>query len=147
MRIPAFLLVLSITASVAGCAAPRMVAPSEPDAYYPRASLRLGETGTVVLHFAIGPDGKARQPIVHDEPFIADLGYPVDGRGALRLTEAAEKYIRAAKFDARGIHKRQVTASFVFEVKPCGKLAHSRTHDYAISLCLERPKPVSVDMS
>jgi TonB family protein len=121
-----------------------MSAPENADAYYPRASLRLGQEGSVVLHFSIGPDGKVTGPIIHDEPLMVDQGYPLDDRASLRLIEGAEKYIRTAKFDARGIHKRQVTASFVFEVKPCGTLAHSSIHDYAIRLCLERPPPPQV---
>jgi hypothetical protein len=124
-----------------------MTAPEGADNYYAWASVRLGQAGSVVLHFSIGPDGKAKEPILHDEPFIVDQGNALDDRAALRLIEGAEKYIRAAKFDARGIHKRQVTASFVFEVKPCGNLQHSRTHDYAISLCRERPPPIPVDLS
>ena len=135
----------SMTAAVSGCTAPRMIAPENVDNYYARASLRLGQEGSVVLHFSIGPDGKAKEPIIHDEPFIVDQGYPLDAGAALRLIEGAEKYIRAAKFDARGIHKRQVTASFVVEMKPCGTLAHSRVHDYAISLCREQPPRISVD--
>ncbi len=57
-------------------------------------------------------------------------------------SRSAEKFLRDAKFDARGPHKRRLTASFVFEVKPCGTLAHSRVHDYAISLSRERPQPM-----
>ena len=118
-----------------------MIAPENVDNYYAWASVRLGQAGSVVLHFSIGPDGKAKEPIIHDEPLIVDPDNSLDARAALRLIEGAEKYIRAAKFDARGIHKRQVTASFIFGVKPCGTLAHSRAHDYAISLCRERPPP------
>jgi hypothetical protein len=144
-RISTFVIVLAMTAAVGGCTAPRMIAPENTDNYYARASMRLGQTGSVVLHFSIGPDGKAKEPILHDEPVIVDPYNAADDRAALRLIESAKKYIRAAKFDADGIHKRQVTASFVFELKPCGALAHSRIHDYAISLCRERPVPISVD--
>jgi hypothetical protein len=119
-----------------------MIAPENPDRYYAAASVRLGQTGTAVLHFSVGRDGKAEGPITHDEPFIVAPGISLDARSGLRLIESAENYIRAAKFDARGIHKRQVTASFVFEVKPCGTLTHSRASDYAISLCRERPPPM-----
>jgi hypothetical protein len=118
-----------------------MIAPEHPDQYYAVASVRLGETGIVVLHFAVGPDGKAKTPITHDEPFIVDPSLSRDARLGLRLIESAENYIRAAKFDTRGFHKRQMTASFVFEVKPCGTLEHSRVSDYAINLCRERPPP------
>jgi hypothetical protein len=128
-----------------GCTAPRMVAPENVSAYYPNASVRLGEAGIVVLHFSLGPDGKAREPISHDEPFIVDPGSSQDSRASLCLIEGAEKYLRNAKFDARGIHKRRLTASFVFEVKPCGTLTHSRIHDYAISLCRERPTIQSIN--
>src|SRR5262249_5650775 len=134
-RIPTAILVLSLTAAVGGCTAPRMTALENAAAYYPNASVRLGEEGLVVLHFSIGPDGKAREPIHHDEPLIVDPHNTQDGRTSLRLIEGAEKYLRDAKFDARGIHKRRLTASFVFEVKPCGTLTHSPIHDYAISLC------------
>jgi hypothetical protein len=119
-RIPTFVIVLAMTAAVGGCTAPRMIAPESTDDYYARASMRLGQTGSVVLHFSIGPDGKAKEPILHDEPLIVDPYNAADDRAALRLIESAKKYIRAAKFDADGIHKRHVTASFIFELKPCG---------------------------
>jgi hypothetical protein len=138
-RLPTTILILSMTAAVAGCSAPRMIAPKNADDYYANASVRLGETGSVVLHFSIGPNGKAREPITHDEPVIVGQGNSQDDRASLRLIASAEKYLRDAEFDARGIHKRRLTASFVFEVKPCGTLAHSSIHDYAISLCRERP--------
>jgi hypothetical protein len=144
-QIPTSIVVLSIAAIAGGCTVPHMIAPENADNYYAWASVRLGQEGSVVLHFSIGPDGKAREPISHDEARIVDQGHSLDDRAAARLIEGAVKYIRAAKFDAGGIHKRQVTASFVFEVKPCGTLAHSRPHDYAISLCRERPPSPRVD--
>ena len=99
----------------------------------------------MVLHFAVGPDGKARQPIRHDEPVVIGQYDPQDERGALRLIEGAENYIRASKFEASGLHKRQLTASFVFEVQPCGTLTHSSVHDYAISFCRERRPPTPMN--
>jgi hypothetical protein len=138
-RIRTTLLVLSMTAAVSSCSAPRMIAPRNADDYYANASVRLGETGTVVLHFSIGPNGKAREPIAHDEPVIVEQDNLQTDRAALRLIASAEKYLRDAEFDTRGMHERHLTVSFVFEVKPCGMLAHSPVHDYAISLCRERP--------
>ncbi len=145
LRAPTFILVLSMTAAVGGCTAPRMIAPENADNYYAWALVRLGQAGSVVLHFSIGADGKAIEPITHEEPFMVDPGYPLDDRAALRLIEGAEEYIRAAKFDGRGVQKRRLTASFVFEVKPCGTLAHAGIHDYAISLCRQQPPPAQVD--
>jgi hypothetical protein len=145
---PAFLIALSMAAAVVGCATPRMIAPEDQSAFYARASSRMGQEGTVVLHFSIGPDGKAMDPILHDEPVIVvDEGVHVDDRAGARLIESAERYIRAAKFDARAIHKRRVTASFVFELKPCGTLKHSPVHDYAINQCRERERTPAVNMS
>jgi len=138
-RLPTALLVLSMAAAVGGCSAPRMIAPKNANDYYANASVRLGETGSVVLHFSIDPKGKAREPITHDKPIIVEEDHSQEDRGALRLIASAEKYLRDARFDTGGIHKRQLTASFVFEVKPCGTLAHSPVHDYAVSLCRERP--------
>ncbi len=131
---------------MAGCAAPRMVAPENPNGYYAFASVRLGQAGSVVLHFSIGPDGKVKGPILHDQPVvIAPPGDPLDSNASLRLLDGAERYIRATTFDVHGMHKRQLTASFVFEVKPCGNVAHSPVHDYAVSLCRERPPIVPID--
>jgi hypothetical protein len=139
-RVMKKLLALTMIASLAGCAAPRMTAPENPDAYYFNSSVRLGETGVVVLRFSIGPDGKAREPILHDDPTIADLAASGDRqRTAQRLIEAAERYIRAATFDARGVRKRHLTASVVFEIKPCGKIGPPGTYDYAVRLCREKP--------
>jgi outer membrane biosynthesis protein TonB len=121
-----------------------MIAPEGVMPYYFNASVRLGETGVVVLHFSIGPDGKAREPITHDEPFLVAPHDTQESRTARRLIEGAERYIRAARFEARGIHKRRLTASFVFEVKPCGTLEHSPGHDYTISLCREQPAIPSI---
>jgi hypothetical protein len=145
------MVVLAMAAALGGCTAPRLIAPEDPDSFYARASLRLDEMGVVVLRFSVGPDGKAREPILHDEPLVINpykrQDGTEDGSTARRLIESAEKYIRAAKFDARAIDKRELTASFVFEVKPCGRLAHSGDYDYAITLCLERPPRVMVPMS
>jgi outer membrane biosynthesis protein TonB len=33
-----------------------MAVPGDANEYYPAASLRLGESGVVVLHFAVAPD-------------------------------------------------------------------------------------------
>jgi hypothetical protein len=140
-----------MTGVIGGCTTPRLIAPEKPDRFYAPASLRLDEMGVVVLRFSVGPDGKARQPILHDEPRVINSHKredgTEDGSTARRLIESAENYIRAAKFDARAIDKRELTASFVFEVKPCGRLAHSVDRDYAITLCLERPPRVMVPMS
>jgi len=96
----------------------------------------------VVLHFSVGPDGKVTGPIDHDEPFTVQRDNSQAGGAAVRLLEGAERYIRDATFDVRGLHKHRLTASFVFELQPCGKLAHPRVHDYVISLCRERPPPL-----
>jgi hypothetical protein len=121
-----------ITVAVGGCTVPRMAVPGDANEYYPPASLRLGEAGVVVLHFAVGPAGKVSGPIAHEERDLADPSPPP------RLIAGAERYLRHATFDTRGHDTRRFTASFVFELKPCGTLKHGRVHDYAISLCRER---------
>ena len=137
------LLVLSLIVAVCGCTAPRMTAPENARMYYPNASRRLGETGRIVLRFSIGPDGKVSGPILHDDPVIVDLGRSQDREGpARRLIEAAERYISKATFDVRGVHKRHLVASVVFEMEPCGKVKDRRTYDYAILICGEQPPHV-----
>lgn len=129
-------------AVLSGCTAPRMIEPENVRPYYFNASVRLSEMGIVVLHFAVGADGRVGGAIDHDEPFIVGHGSSQDSGAAARLVEGAERYIRDAKFDVHGLHKQRLTASFVFEIEPCGKLAHPQVHDYAISLCREPPPPI-----
>ena len=67
--------------------------------YYPEASKRLEEQGTVVVHVCVGPDGK-----LTEEPTIAKSSGSnrLDG-GALKLAKAASgKYIAATE-DGKGI--------------------------------------------
>ena len=131
---------------LAGCTAPRLIAPENKDEYYAQASIRLGQGGSVVLHFSVGPDGEVTEPITHEEPVVVgEPGDTPDPNAGLRLIVGAERFLRAARFDAHGFSKRELTASFVFEVKPCGKLAHAGVHDYTINLCRERAAKPWVD--
>jgi hypothetical protein len=56
-----------------------------------------------------------------------------------RLVVAAQEYLEESRFVSRAPYKKMLTASFVSEFAPCGTLNHSLVHDYAISLCRDRP--------
>jgi outer membrane biosynthesis protein TonB len=99
--------------------------------YYAPASLRLGEAGPVVLRFTVDADGKAV------EPFTIDAAQSLTS--SERLVVAAQEYLEESRFVSRAPYKKMLTASFVFEFAPCGTLNHSLVHDYAISLCRDRP--------
>ena len=114
--------------------APRMLPPArDASEYYPQASLRLGEAGRVVLHFSVSADGKAV------EPFTVDAGESINA--VERLVVTASDYLRESRFISRAPYRGILTASFVFELAPCGTLEHSLTYDYTINLCRERPPP------
>jgi hypothetical protein len=116
--------------------APAIVAPlRDASEYYPAASLRSGETGLVVLRFTVNAAGKAVEPFAMDG---------TSGSSSYRLIVAAEQYIRDSRFGTGTHYKKLLTASFVFELAPCGALKHSLDHDYAIDLCRDRPPAPSV---
>jgi hypothetical protein len=95
-QIPTSIVVLSIAAIAGGCTVPHMIAPENADNYYAWASVRLGQEGSVVLHFSIGPDGKAREPISHDEARIVDQGHSLDDRAAAQGIEQLHARRKAA---------------------------------------------------
>jgi periplasmic protein TonB len=103
---------IRVTQTVAK-AAPVAAAPSKPgtgvsfgkgfpnsDDYYPDASRRLEEQGTVTVHVCVGPDNK-----LTEEPTIAkSVNARLDG-GALKLAKAGSgKYIAATE-DGKPITK------------------------------------------
>ncbi len=115
--------------------APRVWAPPrDVSEYYPPASLRLGETGRVILRFTVNADGHAVEPVSvnEDQPSGASP----------RLVVAAERYLGDLRFDTGERYKKVLVASFVFELAPCGALEHSLVHDYSFNLCRDRPPPV-----
>jgi periplasmic protein TonB len=67
--------------------------------YYPEASKRLEEQGTVTVHVCVGPDGK-----LTEEPTIAKSSGSnrLDG-GALKLAKAASGKYVAATEDGKGV--------------------------------------------
>lgn len=117
--------------------APHIVQPPrDVGEYYPPASLRLGETGRVVLRFTVTADGKAV------EPFRVDKEQSLSP--SERLTVAAADYLKDARFVGPMPAGRVLTASFVFELAPCGTLGHGPVHDYTVNLCRDPPPPPDV---
>jgi hypothetical protein len=108
--------------------------PGDPSVYYANASLRLGESGRVVVRFNLDPRGKAIEPVTVDESRSTST--------STRLVASAEKYLRDSTFDIGPLYRKTVTVSFVFELMPCGSLEHATDVDYQVSLCRERPPPV-----
>jgi hypothetical protein len=108
---------------------------SPPNDYYPDASRRAHETGEVILHFRIGADGIAQEPLVVDD---ATSAVP-------RLIEEAEKLFRSTRYETDERYRHEVTASVLFEIMPCGKLKATAGLDYYLSLCV--PAFVPVEMS
>jgi hypothetical protein len=116
--------------------APTLLAPQrDASEYYPPASLRSGETGLVVLGFTVNADGKAIEPFTLDG---------TSGSSSYRLIVAAERYIRDARFGPSLHSTKRLTASFVFEIAPCGLLTHSAVPDYTIDLCRDPPPPSQI---
>jgi hypothetical protein len=120
--------------------APRMLQPPrDASEYYPPASLRLDETGRVVLRFTVDASGKAVGPFALDAEQSSNA--------SVRLLAAAEEYLKDSSFGTRAPYKKVLLASFVFELMPCGTLEHSAVHDYTINLCRDRLPPPAVIMS
>lgn len=107
--------------------------PGDPGEYYANASLRLGESGRVVVQFDLDARGKAVEPVRVDESRSTST--------SIRLIETAQKYLRDSTFDIGSQYRKTVTVSFVFELTPCGSVEHARDVDYQVSLCRERPPP------
>jgi hypothetical protein len=114
-------------------AAPSIIGPPrDASEYYPAASLRSGETGRVVLSFMVNAEGKAIEPFTLDG---------TSGSSSYRLIVAAEWYINDSRFGTGSHYRKRLTASFVFEIAPCGVLTHSVDADYTIDLCRDPPPP------
>jgi TonB-like protein len=103
--------------------------PGDPGVYYPNASLRLEETGRIVIRVDLDPRGKAIEPVAVDEA-RSTLNSP-------RFVESAQNYLRNATFDIGPQYRKTVTVSFVFELEPCGSIEQGEA-DYAVHLCHER---------
>lgn len=113
---------------------PAMTAPPrDASEYYPPASLRSGETGLVVVGFTLNADGKAVEPFTLDG---------TSGSSSYRLIVAAERYLRDARFGNGWHSTKRLVVSFVFEIAPCGLLAHRAGADYTVDLCRD-PSPPS----
>ena len=100
----------------------RIIDPSD---FYPDASKRATETGEVILHFRIGADGIAEQPFVVDEAHTT----------APRLVKAAQQLFYRSRYEIGDGYRREVTASVLFEIMPCGKLQPMSGLDYYYRLC------------
>lgn len=144
MLLRPFALFLIFVAGLAGCATEpakqttASVAPPLPNIltrthleYYPDASKRAKEQGRVVLKIHLDPSG------------AIDLPMQIDGEStdaAPRLQDAAQKILRGTKFETGGNYKKDLAVSIVFELAPCGSVAHALTANYRIDVCLD-PSP------
>jgi hypothetical protein len=101
----------------------KRLSPSE---YYPDASKRAHETGEVIIHFHIGANGIAQPPFVVDEKT----------REFPRLVEAAQKILYRTRYESGERYRHEVTASVLFEIRPCGELSQTPGLDYYYRLCI-----------
>jgi TonB family protein len=99
--------------------------------YYPDASKRAHEQGRVVVKLHLDPSGAIDLPMQIDRESTD---------AAPRLQEAAQKILSGAKFEAGDGYKKNLTVSIVFELLPCGTVAHEPTADHRINLCFD-PSP------
>lgn len=144
MRRGLVIAVLSL-ALASGCASPKLVdkpllvAPPLPEAYrsgnlleyYPDASKRAHETGEVIVDFAVAADGKLQNVSVNEQ---RSASFP-------RLFKAATQIVQGLKLAVGDNYKTQLTMSIVFEIAPCGNVAHSPGPDYYTFLCIDPIKP------
>ncbi len=124
---------LLLSACAGRVAPPMRMLDIVPSDYYPSASRRLSESGRVVLHFTIGIDGK----VTLSSFALDETESSTDPKPHQRLVDAAKQLLRRAKFDTGPRYRRELTASFVFELAPCGSLKHNAAHDYSIYACRE----------
>jgi TonB family protein len=124
-----------------GCASPKLVykpllvAPPLPERYlngelleyYPDASRRAHETGEVIVDFAVASDGKAENVTVNEQK---SAPFP-------RLFKAATQIVQGLKLAVGDKHKTSFSMSIVFEIAPCGNVAHSPGPDYYTFLCID----------
>jgi DNA-binding beta-propeller fold protein YncE len=101
--------------------------------YYPDASKRAKDVGRVVVHFTIGASGVPEEPITIDER--QSDAHP-------RLQNATRQIFHKLQFEAGDAYKRDLTASVVFELAPCGNISHANDVDYRVNLCLELPPQI-----
>jgi TonB family protein len=122
-------------------APPALVAPPLPPFYrsvqlvsanYPEASRRTGEQGRVVVQFDIDLTGRVSGPVDIDKKQSNDHPH---------LILAAQRLFHGAHFPVRRIYKRTITASILFEIAPCGTLAHAPGVDYTVNFCVEKFLP------
>ena len=96
------------------------------DSYYPVASVRLGETGSIIIHFTIGPDGRAVFATGADEN---------EGSPSPRLIAGAERLLHDVHFDLQNSQNRQLTARIVFQLHPCEAKTGPSDTDYNFDVC------------
>ncbi|HKD54793.1 MAG TPA: hypothetical protein VKB72_11325 [Steroidobacteraceae bacterium] len=110
--------------------APRMLQPArDASEYYPATSLRVGETGRVVLRFTVNVDGKAVEPFtVNEEQTLAP---------SKRLVIAAENYLKDARFDIRAHDKKVLEAIRAYAVSSPGTRVAPRLHHRSV------PRPIA----
>jgi TonB family protein len=99
--------------------------------YYPDASRRAHEQGRVVVKLQIDASGARSHVIEVDHERT---------HAASRLEDAAVKILKGAQFETGDTYRKDVTASILFELEPCGAVTHDPTADYRIALCLD-PNP------
>jgi TonB family protein len=145
MLLRPFALFLVLMTVIAGCATresveqtPAPVAPPLPYnlsrthlEYYPDASKRAREQGRVVVNLHLDPSGAVGLPMQIDRGKTD---------AAPRLEDAAQKMLSGSKFETAENYKKSLVVSIVFELAPCGTVAHEPTADYRINICLD-PSP------
>jgi hypothetical protein len=127
-------IVLPALLFVAGCPS-HAVAPPLPDplrsvpseGYYPNFARSRKETGEIILRFSVGPTGRIDEPVVVDERSVQ----------MPRLIDASRRLLHGAKFRVGDKYKKDLTASIVFEISPCGTVQHSPGADYNLNLCVD----------
>jgi hypothetical protein len=90
----------------------------------------------------------AVSPAVSERSRAENVSSPQDRAIAPRILAPArdrnDYYLPASLFDAGAHYKKVLTASFVFELEPCGTLEHGLVYDNTINLCRDRPPPPGI---
>jgi len=94
------------------------------EAYYPPASQRLGETGTVTTHFVLDTDGTVAFPL---QAKVSDPYHP-------RLIAAAERILGTLHFDPKSGHQKRLTARITFQLGECKASQSAPGIDYALDV-------------
>jgi hypothetical protein len=114
--------------------APRLLNRQDLRGVYPPASIRAGETGEVILHVQVGADGVALKPIIVERN--SSVAYP-------RLIETAQRLLLGSRYEVGDQYRRDVGASVLFELMPCGTRQATSGLDVYYRLCVP-PQQISL---